>query len=134
MAESRRFNEGEDILRIMTNIQASSQQRFRKDIESTKLASNMPVDYSLLPSQSMVFISTTIGIAGADRKVAAEYVFRAESLDVACKQNALVANKYGRYDHQRIFETLGSLLGTASSGNRWPVPPTSSLQRFVNDV
>ena len=125
-AESKWINDGENILHIMTNLLASSGQRFRKDVESTK---HVPENYSLLPSRSMVFISNTADIAGGDRQVAAEYIFEAETLEAVCKQNAVIANKYGRYDHQRVFETLGSLLRPPHS-----VTTTSCLRRFVSHL
>ena len=73
-----------------------------------------------------MFIAPTINITGADRKVAAGYVFQSlrqpeasrrggrMDLDLGqvCKANARVAKACGRYDHERVFETLRVLLPT----------------------
>jgi hypothetical protein len=72
--------------------------------------------YALLagPRRSTVFLTQTTNLAGSDRKVAEEYVFlvKGGGLRKACEVNAGIARKCGRYDHERVFETLRMLLPT----------------------
>ena len=113
--ESRDEN---NILRIMTNLLTFSQQR---GVQRDSDAKPVPVgdilkSYALLagPRRSTVFLTQTINLAGADRKLAEEYVFLMKSgeLGKICESNAKVARKRGRFDHERVFETLRPLLPT----------------------
>ncbi|KIK52863.1 hypothetical protein GYMLUDRAFT_233211 [Collybiopsis luxurians FD-317 M1] len=90
------------------------------------------------PRRSEVVIANTTGLVGGDRSVAKDYVFFAASvlaggkgsvdkvvegddstkngstdLVQVCNLNASVAKAHGRYDHERIFRSLGAVLGTA---------------------
>ncbi|KAF8637465.1 hypothetical protein AX16_010793 [Volvariella volvacea WC 439] len=68
----------------------------------------------LLPTRrSTVFITRTADIAGADRKVAVEYVSMLEEdeggLVEVCERNLKVSQNYGRYDHERVWMILKTL-------------------------
>jgi hypothetical protein len=113
--ESRDEN---NILRIMTNLLTFSQQRgVHRDSDAKPLpVGDILKSYALLagPRRSTVFLTQTTNLVGADRMVAEEYVFsmRDGGLRKVCEVNAGVARKCGRYDHERVFETLRPLLPT----------------------
>ena len=115
-ADSRKADDRENILRIMTNLLTFSQQKIRRDSESLKPLGDIPSSYSLLPCRSTVFINNTADLAGADRTVAMEYVFDSSNLAAVCGKNAAIAREHGRYDHERVFRTLRSLFATVPSG------------------
>jgi len=124
----------ENILRIMTNLLTFSQQKLRRDSESLKPLSDIPSNYSLLPSRSTVLISKTTDIAGADRKVAQEYIFDSTNLAAVCEKNAITAMGHGRYDHQRVFRILGSLFSIPPHDNVDPSYLTPAYNSQVYEV
>lgn len=74
------------------------------------------------PRRSEVVIANTTGLEGGDKSVAADYIFFAPGdsgegdagdLGVVCDWNVAVARAHGRYDHERIFRSLGAILGAA---------------------
>jgi hypothetical protein len=131
----RRVDDGENILRIMTNLLTFSEQKLRRDAESKPLG-DISYSYSLLPSHSTVFISKTTDTAGADRKVASEYIFESNNLAAMCERNAFVANKYGRHDHQRIFNMLRSLFSSSPTrdNKKNRSPQTTSNNSFMHQL
>ncbi|KAJ7130097.1 hypothetical protein C8R43DRAFT_896484 [Mycena crocata] len=113
--DPRRPQDGDHILRIMTNLLTFSHDTsHHRDSESSRLRGedgrrqNNSFAY---PTQrrSTVFITNTTHISGADPKVAGGYVFEAETLAALCQTNAIVAREHGRYDHERIFKILYAL-------------------------
>ncbi|KAJ7084577.1 hypothetical protein B0H15DRAFT_386319 [Mycena belliarum] len=112
--DPRRAQDGDHILRIMTNLLTFSHDTsHHRDSDASRLRGddNFRRDGFAYPAprRSMVFITNTTHISGADRKVAADYVFEAETLALLCQKNAAVAREHGRYDHERIFKILHAL-------------------------
>ena len=133
---TRRTGDGNNIPRII-NLLTFSQQKLRRESESKTLG-DIPRNFSLLPTRrSTVLITNTTNIAGADRKVAVDYVFQSDSLADVCEKNALVAREHGRYDHERVFRTLGTLFPSSREDgtDRRPfwssVSPNSLVRRVV---
>lgn len=105
----RKPEDGNNILRIMTNLLTFSQHKVRRDSE-TKPLGDILKSYALLaPRRSTVFITNTTNIAGGDRKVALGYIFQSNSLAEICDHNARIARECGRSDHERAFTTLRAL-------------------------
>lgn len=101
-----------NILRAMTNLLTIPQVKARRDSETKHSNDDIPKNYAVYPSRrSIVFSTSTNNIAGADKKVAADYVFtvRSGSLADVCEVNAVAARDHGRYDHERVFRTLKML-------------------------
>ncbi|KAH8828328.1 vacuolar membrane protein [Flagelloscypha sp. PMI_526] len=72
---------------------------------------------SLVPSRrSTVYLTNTISLIGPDRTVAVDYMFSHTSIHILCEMNAEVAQRYGRFDHERIFKTLAPILNNGSHG------------------
>lgn len=110
--DPRRPEDGDNILRIMTNLLTVSQHKHRRESES-KPAGETPKNYAPIPTRrSMVFLSNTTTFAGPDRKVAVDYIFESTSLAEVCERNAVLAQQHGRYDHERVFRILRSLFQT----------------------
>lgn len=105
---------GGDILRIMTNLLTVSHNN--KHFFDPKPQGDVTKNYHPQgpTRRSTIYIARTNDIAGPDRKVAAGYVFSGDSLASVCDRNAQVAKEYGRYDHQRVFQMLRSVLSTLS--------------------
>lgn len=105
---------GGDILRIMTNLLTVSHNN--KHFFDPKSQGDIPKNYhpQAPARRSTIYIARTNDIAGPDRKVATGYVFSGDNLASVCDRNAQVAKEYGRYDHQRIFQMLRSVLSTLS--------------------
>lgn len=123
--DPKRAEDGDNILRIMTNLLTFSQQKIRRDSESSKPLDDIPASYSLLPTRrSTVFIANTTHFAGADKKVAVEYIFQSDTLAAVCETNSLIAKEHGRYDHERVFRTLGSLFPTPKPGDNMDSVPS----------
>ncbi len=107
-ADSRQSDNGENILRVMTNFFTFSQERFRHNFDSRPQGEGP--DHRVIPlRRSTLSIGTISHIAGSDKKVALRYVFQSHSLSDVCARNAVVAREYRRFDHERIFITLGAL-------------------------
>jgi hypothetical protein len=113
--DPRRPQEGDHILRIMTNLLTFSHDTSQphRDSESSRLRGEESMRSNSFafpaPRRSMVFITNTTHISGGDPKVATGYVFEAETLALVCHKNAEVARDHGRYDHERIFKILQAL-------------------------
>jgi hypothetical protein len=127
--DSKRAEDGDTILRIMTNLLTFSHHNFRRDAEQSKPFGGIAQNYSLLPPhRSTIFINNTTDTAGADKKVATDYLFEADSLSAVCEKNALIARQHGRYDHERVFRILSTLVPTSqqnieTSGKSWKSNP-----------
>jgi hypothetical protein len=102
----------------MTNLLTFSQQRgVHRDSDAKPLpVGDILKSYALLagPRRSTVFLTQTTNLAGVDRKVAERYFFYLKDggLRKLCEVNAGIARECGRYDHERVFETLRALLPT----------------------
>lgn len=113
--DPRRPQDGDHILRIMTNLLTFSHDtsHHRDSESSSRPRGEEPFRADSFaypaPRRSTVFITNTTHISGGDRKVAVEYVFEAETLAGLCQKNAEVAREHGRYDHERIFKILHAL-------------------------
>ncbi|KAF7354044.1 WD-REPEATS-REGION domain-containing protein [Mycena venus] len=113
--DPRRPQDGDHILRIMTNLLTFSHDtsQHHRDSESSRQRGDEGLRSSSFaypaPRRSTVFITNTTHISGGDRKVATGYVFEAETLALLCQKNAEVARDHGRYDHERIFKILQAL-------------------------
>ncbi|KAJ7148202.1 hypothetical protein C8R46DRAFT_1167201 [Mycena filopes] len=113
--DPRRPQDGDHILRIMTNLLTFSHDtsQHHRDSESSRPRGEdglRPNSFAYpAPRRSTVFITNTTHISGGDRKVAEAYVFENETLALVCQKNAEVAREHGRYDHERIFKILQAL-------------------------
>ena len=102
---TRRLDESDHTLRIMTNLLTFSRHKPRR---------NSDVQPEI-PSNNMVVRSTTVyikfpsDISFSQRKVAAAYVFEAPTLNGLCATNARIAREHGQLGHERMFRTLESL-------------------------
>uniref|UniRef100_A0A0W0FZ82 Uncharacterized protein n=1 Tax=Moniliophthora roreri TaxID=221103 RepID=A0A0W0FZ82_MONRR len=124
--ESRRSESGEHLTRIMTSLLTFS--RHRRPSFQEPVYPGDGTDSFMMPSRrSTVVISNTSPIAGCDKIVAVDYIFLAPDILDLCDQNANFARAHGRYDHERIFRTLGALLGTWIQVNPSQVKGADSL-------
>lgn len=103
-----------NIIRAMTNLLTVPQPKPRRDSDPKHSNDGIPKNYNLYQThtrRSIVFSTSTNNIAGADKIVAADYVFTAGSGSLAdvCEANAVAARDHGRYDHERVFRTLKML-------------------------
>ena len=101
-----------NIIRAMTNLLTVPQPKPRRDSDPKHPSDGISKNYAVYPTRrSIVFSTSTNNIAGADRKVAADYVFTVGSGSLAdvCEANAVAARDHGRYDHERVFRTLKML-------------------------
>lgn len=107
--DSRRPENDLNILRTMTNLLTVSQHKIRRDSLANGGSGARGVT-TVSTRRSNVFIEDTSKIAGPDKLVAEEYIFAAKSIWEYCEKNAEVARDKGRFDHERVFKTLQSLL------------------------
>ena len=109
----QRETSGNNIIRAMTNLLTVPQPKPRRDSDPKHPNDGIPKNnYAVYPTRrSIVFSTSTNNIAGADKKVAADYVFTVFSGSLAdvCETNAVAARDHGRYDHERVFRTLKML-------------------------
>jgi WD repeat-containing protein 59 len=115
--DQRKAGDPNNILRIMTNLLTFSQQKHGKEGEAKPLGDILK-SYALLsatPRRSMIFFASTNNLAGADKKVAVDYIFSSTtSLSDVCNQNAAYAASHGRTDHERTFQMLAAVLSDTS--------------------
>jgi len=125
--DPRQPETGLHILRAMTNLLTkSNHQKIRRGSESRHV-DDVQRNFSVLPTRSSLFLTTTTNISGADQKVAFDYVFIADSLAEVCEKNAVAAKEHGRHDHERIFSTLRTLFRPSEGGrDKWRPPGFSS--------
>lgn len=131
--DPRQPETGLTILRAMTNLLTMQQQKSRRNSD-TKYGDDIPKNYALLPRRSTVYLLNTTIIAGADQKVAMDYIFTAGSLSDVCERNAVVAKDHGRYDHERVFSTLKTLFRSTESGREKWRPPGFSSDMLAKQV
>jgi hypothetical protein len=108
----QRETTGGNIIRAMTNLLTIPQPKPRRDSDPKHPNDGIQKNYAVYPTRrSIVFSTSTNNIAGADKKVAVDYVFtvRSGSLADVCETNAVIANDHGRYDHEQVFRTLKML-------------------------
>ncbi|KAK7061016.1 hypothetical protein VNI00_000751 [Paramarasmius palmivorus] len=108
-AEVRRSESGEQLTRIMTNLLTFSRHR-RPSFQESAHSGEASNSYVMPSRRSTVVITSTLTIAGSDKTVASDYIFLAPNASSLCDQNATFARLHGRYDHERIFRTLGAIL------------------------
>ena len=119
---SRRTEDAANILRIMTNLLTFSQGKRRRVSERSQPA-NDDVPYALLPTRrrSTVLIKPAASIGHPDRIIASQYQVDTTKPGESCRANALIAKRYGRYDHERVFKTLEILIEGCSAQSTAPV-------------
>lgn len=123
------------IIRAMTNLLTVPQPKPRRDSDPKHPPNEgIPKSYAVYPTRrSIVFSTSTNNIAGADKKVAVDYVFTvgSGSLAAVCEANAVAAKDHGRYDHERVFRTLKVLFrerrGHPENKKRTHRPPSFTL-------
>jgi WD repeat-containing protein 59 len=106
----RRPDDGSGVLRTMTNLLTYSDKKSHADQGSKPPESSVP-SYSLVTLlQSQLYIMGTGDVPLYDRRVAAEYVFDCDLITDTCETNAAIARQHCRFDHERMFKTLRSLV------------------------
>ncbi|KAJ3812903.1 hypothetical protein F5876DRAFT_36386 [Lentinula aff. lateritia] len=100
------------ITRVMTNLLTFPRHRGRRHQRSYSALALMAGS----PRRSEVVISNTTGLVGGDKSVAEDYIFLPTTFVQICDLNAAAARLHGRYDHERIFRSIGALLATAALG------------------
>lgn len=136
--DPRRPQDGDHILRIMTNLLTFSHDtsQHHRDSESSRLRGEEGLRSNSFaypaPRRSTVFITNTTHISGGDRKVATGYMFEAETVALVCQKNAEVAREHGRYDHERIFKVLQALF--PSHGDSCSATANSLVVKMVSRV
>ncbi|KAJ3918668.1 hypothetical protein F5877DRAFT_42086 [Lentinula edodes] len=106
------------ITRVMTNLLTFPRHRGRRQSNSQRSYSALAL-MAGSPRRSEVIISNTTGLVGGDKSVAEDYIFLPTTFVQICDSNAAAARLHGRYDHERIFRSIGALLATAAlSANR----------------
>jgi hypothetical protein len=84
-------------------------------------------NFSYTPTRrSTIFLLSTRDLAGADKTVQEDYIFRADSLAEVCEKNADVAKARRRFDHERVFLTLRTLFRAPQKGDKWRLEGFSS--------
>ncbi|TFK47373.1 hypothetical protein OE88DRAFT_1811180 [Heliocybe sulcata] len=131
----------ENVLRMMTNLLTFSQPRSRHPQERSKTVDSGRGSFSLVSTRlSTVYIKDASHITEVDRGVAAEYIFCGASPVEMCKHNADVAQKHGRFDHQRSFKLLQMLLESKGGCDSDPKAPLRYLvasplaERMLSDL
>ncbi|KAI0045953.1 hypothetical protein FA95DRAFT_1543206, partial [Auriscalpium vulgare] len=117
--ESRRSENGDNILHIMTNLLMFSRLKQRRASEQSRPLDEISANYSLVPNHMItVFIRDASHVMdiGAGQEMASEYVFEGEPSQI-CEMNAEVAKKYGRSDHARFFNTMMMFFSEKSMAN-----------------
>ncbi|CAK5284473.1 unnamed protein product [Mycena citricolor] len=122
-------HDDDHILRIMTNLLTFSHDTRESEAAGSRQRAEESAAGASAPRRSTVFITPTSHFAGADQKVAGGYVFEADSVGRLCAKNAEVAKQAGRYDHARMFDTLGALFPAFGDG---PTLPSTLAVKVVD--
>ncbi|KAF9244268.1 hypothetical protein BU15DRAFT_86169 [Melanogaster broomeanus] len=112
--DSGRPGNTENTLRIMTNLLTFSRHRAQRESgvhsKDNIGTSNHNNNVARVPiHRSTVLIRVPSDISFARRKVAAAYIFQADTLAELCEANAKIAREHGQFAHERVFRTLRSL-------------------------
>ncbi|KAF5346263.1 hypothetical protein D9756_011276 [Leucocoprinus leucothites] len=143
-APDPRRQKGEDMGRIMTDLLTLSQHRDRQaeakggitgdgaqqPLSQGGQAANNQVAV-IQVRRSMMYASNINWLDGPDKKVAAGYVFEANTLAGVCEKNAAVAGECRRYDHERVWRTLEALLQNMNSLGKWMSVECEKVARLV---
>ncbi|KAL4080027.1 hypothetical protein V8B97DRAFT_1863860 [Scleroderma yunnanense] len=120
--DTRRMDESDHTLRIMTNLLTFSRQKPRRNSDSQPANEVSSSSVTGLPGRSTtVYIKHPSDISFAQRRVAAAYVFDAPTLGGLCATNARIAREHGQFGHERVFKILQSL---------FPVHQLTAAQNF----
>lgn len=107
IADTKKAEDANSILQIMSNLYSFSHQKARKFSENSRPTEDVPGNYSLLPTRrSTVYIKDASPIVGLDIASAKEYVYPTTHPHNWCARNAEIARRSGRVYHQRIFTML----------------------------
>ena len=132
-AEIRRSDSGEHVTRLMTTLLTISRHR-PPGAESSQYSPN-PNGLVTPSRHSTVLISRTVSRTGSDKAVAGDYIFQAPTISDVCNRNADFARLHGRFDHERIFRTLGALLKTWTQAEDTQAKHSIFLMRgIVNEL
>ncbi|KAH8096852.1 hypothetical protein BXZ70DRAFT_944805 [Cristinia sonorae] len=132
--DTKKTEDANSILRIMSNLYSFSHQKVRKFSENSRPSEDVPNNYSLLPTRrSTVFIKDASSVLGLDIESAAEYVFPATHPHDWCARNAEIARHTGRIYHQRIFTMLQVMIldGTSKEDGEKERPELTPLMMKV---
>lgn len=95
-------------------------------------------EYSYVASRrSTVFMVSTLGTSGGDKIAGEGYIFQGSTIAALCDRNAAVARTIHRYDHERVFRTLGALfLNIESEDNtaKKPLGTNMLLKRATDNM
>ncbi|KAJ4472627.1 hypothetical protein J3R30DRAFT_3708599 [Lentinula aciculospora] len=107
------------------------------------------------PRRSEVVIINTTSLVGGDKSVAEDYIFlptaysedtnaiddgyrtfeeKPGNLVQMCDSNAAAARSHGRYDHERIFRSIGAVLATTALGTGEDSKPLASCLGLVKQL
>lgn len=126
VVDPRHHEMGMSIVRAVTNLLTLPQPK----AQQADLKMNPP----FTPSRRTVFLLSTTDLAGADKTVAEDYIFTADSLREVCEKNADAAKARGRFDHERAFRTLRTLFRAPQKDkNKWR-PQQLSSDELARDV
>lgn len=110
-SDTKKTEDMNSILRIMSNLYSFSNQKARKFSENSRPSDDVPNSFSLLPTRrSTVFIRDASSTIGLDIPSAAQYVYPTTNPRNWCAKNAEIARHNGRFYHQRIFTMLQVML------------------------
>lgn len=81
--------------------------------------------------RAMLAIHNLSAIDVLDRNLGVNYTVLADNPMVLCSENAVVAAKHGRFDHERVWSTLHALLAplTLSGAKPKPMPTTGKTEK-----
>ena len=127
VVDPRHREMGMSIVRAVTNLLTLLQPK----AQQADLKPNPPYTHS---RRSTVFLLSTTDLAGADKAVAEDYIFTADSLRVVCEKNADAAKARGRFDHERVFRTLRTLFRAPQKDENKKRPQQFSSDELARDV
>jgi hypothetical protein len=120
--DPRRQRGEETMGRIMTDLLTLSRHQARGGGDNTQQQQQQQQrnQLAVIPvRRSMMYASNINWLDGPDKKVAAEYMFEADSLAGVCEKNAKVARGCRRRDHERAWKTLEGLFKNVNSNGNW---------------
>ncbi len=111
-------NDSHSILRIMNNLLSTSQAKLLQGPERVRVADGVPGNYSLLSKRnSTIYIKNKSAVTRVHRALAVDYVLCGHDPAHFCEVNSVIASRHARYDHERVFRLLRSVLGRSPAHN-----------------
>ncbi|KZS98011.1 hypothetical protein SISNIDRAFT_481877 [Sistotremastrum niveocremeum HHB9708] len=101
--------EADNVVRVMDQLLIGNRRR-----RATTGSRGREQEVSAQKGQSVLSIRDVAHLVAAEKRVAQVYIISTRNPSALCEENAAIARKHGRYDHERMFRVLQPLVANVA--------------------